>query len=592
MSIKKFSPKLSAPRTVDQLARALGISTPVFEIIAQNKEPEDLYFLHRIPKRAPPKNLPEESSQFPGVQVLKLPDFRLVWEPRYPQIRLAHRSAAGAIDSYLMNNFPGYPHDNSYGYVRGRSTKANAARHLGARRLLGVDIKDYFPSIKIGKIELALRMAGFDAKVTKSLASFLTINGGLPLGLNASPTIANLVSHKMDVDFTEIANSIGCVYTRYADDLTFSGLGDLPSREMVDEVLRKHDFVLNVSKYRESKRGQRHYVTGLSVADKAAPHIPRKIKRRLRQELFFIKKFGLDNHVRRLHGEPYLQNIVNRIDGTVSYVASIEKRTSHELKSAWAEICLNEKVERSFSPRPYLELRDSSWFVDEAEILMADGARALAVCAVEIHGDDHLDQKLASFFEDEAGDAYGQGSSDEMRKKGIHWSYANLSQRERAVKLLSICPVRAFIAINYLGSSDEYSSLYMNLLRRVLDVAFKTCDDAIMKVFIESNSSKVSGKSIVNLLEGEYKKLVEKNERRPLDLPQFNVVDKGFRPCLVVPDVILGALGGYIQHAGAESKGKNSIQFLLFEHLRRKIEVIFDDRVGVIFNSRNPFKVS
>jgi RNA-directed DNA polymerase len=589
MNLKKFAPRLSALRTVEQLARALGVSTPVFEMIADNADPSELYYFHRIPKRAPPREPPKESPIFKGVQELSLPEFRSVWEPKRLVVKLAHRSAANAIDAYLCNSVPGYPHENSYGYIRGRSTRGNAARHLGARRLLGVDIKDFFPSIKIGRIELALRESGIHEDVAKQLSLFLTINNELPLGLNSSPGIANLVSHKMDVEFTRMADEIGCVYTRYADDITFSAVNELPSKDSITKILHKNGFALNKSKYRESKRGQRHYVTGLSVADKSAPHVPRKMKRRLRQELFFIKKYGLENHVDRLHGEPALQGVVNRIDGTVSYVVSIEKKMSEALRNEWADICSKENVGRSFSPRPYLELRDSYWFVDEAEILLSDGSRLLAVCATEVFNLEYFEKKLSGLFEEEAGDPYGHGSPETMRSKGLHWVSANVSQRERAVRLVSVFPSRSFIAMDLLRSGQSYLDTYLKLLKATVDVAFRTADDAVVHLFIEANSSKASDKSMIGCIHDIYSMLEERNGRRPLQAPDIKVVAKGFRPALVVPDIILGAFGGYIQAAHDVAGNKKSVPTILFEQIRSRIQVVYDFHRDEIFSSRKPF---
>ena len=151
----------------------------------------------------------------------------------------------------------------------------------------------------MARVELALEAAGLQPAVTNALGRFLTIEGTLPLGLNASPMIANLVATPLDHDLNALAKEWGLTYTRYADDITLSGDGELPTREIIETVLKRHFFRLNKSKFRTSKLGQKHYVTGLSVADKAAPHAPRAMKHKLRQELYYIEKFGFLEHLSR-----------------------------------------------------------------------------------------------------------------------------------------------------------------------------------------------------------------------------------------------------------------------------------------------------
>lgn len=590
MSLDEFTPDLGRPSTVEQLARALGIATDVFDFVLDVDDPTKLYRRHLIPKRAgaglPPVPVQDQS----GITILSLShhdlsQYRVAWEPLSPVVKFAHRSASRILERFLTRPGSGFPHHSSFGYIRGRSTRHNAKAHSGAYRLLSADIKDFFPSISTARVEVALRGAGIHEKVAGKLAKFLSIEGALPLGLNASPLIANLVAHPLDGDLQRMCDSVGCAYTRYADDLTFSGASSLPNRDDLEEVLSRHRFKLNRSKLRWSKRGQKHYVTGLSVSDAADPHAPKRLKRRLRQELYFIEKFGLDNHLSKLRASRARQHEINRIDGTVSYVASIEPRIAAKLRGQWAKVCKDEDIGRSFEPRPTLHLRHATWFVDEAIIERPDGTRMLALCLADVLEPDRLNVDLVTLFAEEAGDAFGTVSSIEIIKKGIHWAEATWNQRERVVSLLATSPIRAMVAMGKLEDAS-YGDAYIRLLQRLLETALKTADDAAVSITIEENSSKVSKQRITKAVEEVQDQLEDRNQRRPMEPPKVFIGAKGALPAMCVPDVLLGAL----DHYASSKKSTVALTVTLFERLRNRYSVIFDEYRGVIHHSRNPFR--
>lgn len=593
MSLDNYAPNLSRPTTVEQIATALGVATDIFQAIVDTDDPTKLYRKHLIPKKVPESLPPVSVEDSSGIVVLSLPPhdlshYRIVWEPWSNVVKLAHRSAAQALGRYLSRPGSGFPHPSAFGYIKGRSTRKNAQQHVGAPLLLSADIQNFFPSISTARVELALYQAGIRPEVAGSLARFLCIDGALPLGLSASPLIANLVAQPLDVDLLALAEKSNCRYTRYADDLTFSGTTDLPSREDLEAVLKKHRFKLNKRKFRLSKRGQKHYITGLSVSDHESPHVPKKMKRHLRRELHFIDKFGIDHHLSKLKSHRTRQHQINRIDGTVSYVASIEPRLAPKLREAWARICEREQIERSFEPRPLVNLRRANWFVDETEIEKSDGTRLLALCLVDVLESDRLENDLVRLATEEAGDAFGSTSGTEMVEKGLHWADATWSQREKMVVLLSTAPIRAMVALEEIGSND-YCDVYLRLLRRLLDTALKTADDAVVSIVVESNSSKVPAHRINSTVGDVYLQLESQNQRRPLECPSVSVESKGSRPGMCIPDVLLGAFSRYAT-SKVTAGSTQTLEVTLFERLRNRYSVIFDDQSGTIYHSRNPFR--
>jgi hypothetical protein len=459
---------------------------------------------------------------------------------------------------------------------------------VGARRLVSADIRNFFPAISLSRVELALRRADIQSEVAGKLARFLCINGSLPMGLNSSPLIASLVAYPLDVELSELASKLDCSYTRYVDDITFSGNDLLPGRSEIELALSHHDFEMNVTKFRMSKRGQKHYVTGLSVSDPKAPHAPRKMKRRLRQELHFIGKYGLENHLLALGREEFAQQEVNRIDGMVSYIASLEPTLAGKLRDQWAKICKSEDVERSFKPRESKGIRRADWYVDESEIKTAEGTRLLAVCLAEILEPVNLSLDLVGLFAEEAGDAFGTPNAIKMIQQGLHWSEASWSQRERVVSLLAVSPVRAMVAISPIAAPAEFKTVYLRLLARLLDVAFRGADDAVVSITVEANRSKVSAPAIKGAILNCYENLERTNRRRPLEPPIARVVEKGGSPAMCVPDVLLGCLGHYAKPSADPSRVPLGV--ILFERLRNRFSAIFDEYAGQIHTARHPFR--
>lgn len=123
-----------------------------------------------------------------------------------------------------------------YGFVPGRSgVKEAAQQHCRASWVYSLDIRDFFPSITDQQVCGALVRMGYADSTAAFLARLLTLNGHLPQGSPASPVLSNWVFVPTDEALLAIANELGVRYTRYADDLVFSGL-DAPPPEIQSRV--------------------------------------------------------------------------------------------------------------------------------------------------------------------------------------------------------------------------------------------------------------------------------------------------------------------------------------------------------------------
>lgn len=129
------------------------------------------------------------------------------------------------------------------------------------------------------------------------MTSICTLNGSLPQGAPTSPALANLAAYQLDVRLDALTASRDLAYIRYADDLTISGetVGERGLRRTVERIMRDEGCPPNDRKVRFLDRNSRQAVAGVVVND--AANIPRDRRRWLRQEIYYLRKYGVDSHL-------------------------------------------------------------------------------------------------------------------------------------------------------------------------------------------------------------------------------------------------------------------------------------------------------
>lgn len=153
-----------------------------------------------------------------------------------------------------------------------RNIKSNAGLHLGKSWMLNADFQDFFHQISRERVFslFAEPPFGFSEEVAAVLADLCTYKGRLPMGAPTSPVLSNLVSLGLDEDYQDFAGLHNFVYTRFADDLTFSSFEEITvehQREIV-QVASLHGFVFNERKFKLLRPQDTKVVTGLKVAEK------------------------------------------------------------------------------------------------------------------------------------------------------------------------------------------------------------------------------------------------------------------------------------------------------------------------------------
>lgn len=231
--------------------------------------------------------------------------YRYVWRERpgrtprlleIPGLRL--RAVQRKVLDGLLAPIP--LHGAAHGFVPGRSAATGAARHTGAHVVIALDLASFFTNVTAGKVYGALRGAGYPEAVAHSLTGLCTHvvpphvitampPGGtaserfalaqalriphLPQGAPSSPTLANIAVRRLDSRLQGWADAAGASYTRYADDLSFSGGPDLARRadsfvRGAQRIVADQGHSLNSRKTRVRPRGTRQQVTGIVVNER------------------------------------------------------------------------------------------------------------------------------------------------------------------------------------------------------------------------------------------------------------------------------------------------------------------------------------
>lgn len=178
----------------------------------------------------------------------------------------------------------------AHGFKRDRSIITNAQQHRHRRWVFNLDLEDFFPSINFGRVRgflLKNRDFALQDRIATVIAQIACHSDSLPQGSPCSPVISNLVANVLDMRLVKLAYESGCIYSRYADDLTFSTNKktfppDIAVSTMTEtgqshqwlpgtalkQVIQRTGFRINPKKNHMMYRHSRQKVTGLVVNEK------------------------------------------------------------------------------------------------------------------------------------------------------------------------------------------------------------------------------------------------------------------------------------------------------------------------------------
>ena len=270
---------------------------------------------------------------------------RLISAPM-PRLKAAQRKVLDEI----LAKVP--VHMAAHGFRCERSILTNALPHLNQPLVINLDLADFFPTISYPRVKGLFKSLGYGPSVatvlgllcTEAAVAEVKLDGRtwyvaqgerfLPQGSPCSPAISNLICRKLDRRIQGLAEHFGLRYTRYADDLSFSG--DLPSHELhrllrkVAAIVEEEGFKVHPDKTRILRRGRRQEVTGL-VVNGAKASIERQRMRRFRALLFQLEKDGPEGKEwegARHGGQP---DLFSSIEGFASFVYMVDREKGAKL---------------------------------------------------------------------------------------------------------------------------------------------------------------------------------------------------------------------------------------------------------------------
>lgn len=207
---------------------------------------------------------------------------------------------------------------------------SNAQVHVKSKYLLNLDIKDFFPSISAHRIKQTLtnKPFVFNDEISTLIALLGSYNKKLPTGSPCSPVLANMACYEMDQSLQQFCDANQINYSRYADDLSFSGSRYF-TNELIDQIRKiiiKHQFILNQKKIRLQSSKSRQTVTGIVVNQKV--NVNRKYILELRAILYHWKTEGLRKaaakHYKLTDADEIAQaTFIQKIKGQIGFVGQV-----------------------------------------------------------------------------------------------------------------------------------------------------------------------------------------------------------------------------------------------------------------------------
>lgn len=289
---------------------------------------------------------------------LSKPDgqFRLIEAPK-PRLKGMQRK----ILDEILQAVP--PHAVCHGFRPGRSITTFAQPHVGQDVVIKVDLQDFFPSIRAAQVAALFRFLGYPEVVANLLMGLCTTSAPdqlwddetprpssalalaqtrryrephLPQGAPTSPALANLCAFRLDYRLDGLAKAIDASYTRYADDLAFSGGRQLRRSAgrfalHVSAIAQEEGFAVHPRKTRVMGQGTRQKIAGVVVNQMI--NIPRADFDRLKATLTNCLRHGPASQNRDAHA-----NFRSHLAGKISFVAMVHPRRGQQLQALFDQI--------------------------------------------------------------------------------------------------------------------------------------------------------------------------------------------------------------------------------------------------------------
>ena len=221
-------------------------------------------------------------------------------------------------------------------FIPKKSLRENARFHKNKNCVVALDLHDFFGTIHYQRVYHLFRFLGYSKSVCTMLTHLCLYENFLPQGAPTSPMLSNLVFRKIDVKIFSYCRKRNIIYTRYADDLTFSSNSLTPKKiiSYVKMIVNANGFELNEEKTKVMRKGMRQSVTGIVV--NAKMQVNRVYRDKVRQEIYYILKYGIENHMEQISDSkewiksPYVY--AKHLYGKINYILQVNPNDIYFLK--------------------------------------------------------------------------------------------------------------------------------------------------------------------------------------------------------------------------------------------------------------------
>ena len=279
----------------------------------------------------------------------------------------------------------------AHGFKRQRSIITNARQHRNRRYVFNIDLNDFFPSINFGRVRgYFIRNIDFalDDNVATAIAQIACDDKALPQGNPCSPVISNLIANVLDIHLVRLASKVGCTYSRYADDLTFSTNKKLFPSEIAEpaktsphiwlpgpelqRIVKYCGFEINATKTRMQYRTSRQAVTGLVVNKRINVRWEYRHSVRAMVHSLFTKGSFEVYAPNKKTGSPVIEKrsgSINELHGRLGFIDSVDlynQKNLPEPKPTNRNLSSNERMYREF-------LLFSNFYAASAPVILCEG---------------------------------------------------------------------------------------------------------------------------------------------------------------------------------------------------------------------------
>jgi RNA-directed DNA polymerase len=284
-----------------------------------------------------------------------------------PKSRL--RELQRHILSGILGRIP--PHPAAHGFIKGRSIKTFVLPHVGQHVILRMDLRHFFPAFRAARIQTLFRTMGYPEAVADLLGGICTnctprgvwnkyglesdydcrwqarvlyCRPHLPQGAPTSPALANLCTYRADCRLSGLARSAGAGFTRYADDLAFSGGADFGRHverfsTHVAAILLEEGFDVHYRKTRVMRQGVRQHLAGVVLNQRV--NLMRRDFDRLKATLTNCVRLGPKSQNRETH-----PNFRSHLEGRLAFVEMINPAKAKRLRTIFDQIHWGIALER------------------------------------------------------------------------------------------------------------------------------------------------------------------------------------------------------------------------------------------------------